>query len=78
MATVTIELPDGATPEQARLELACALYAQRRLSFGQARELAALHTWDFQQELGKRAIPPHYGVEDVDQDIATHEALGLW
>jgi predicted HTH domain antitoxin len=77
MTTVTIELPDGATPEQARLELACALYAQRRLSFGQARELAALQTWDFQQELGKRGIGPHYEVEDLEADIATHEALEL-
>lgn len=78
MATVTIELPEGATPTQAKLELACALYAQRRLSFGQARELAELDTWDFQHELGRREISAHYDVSDLAEDLATHEALGLW
>ncbi|MBI2302441.1 MAG: UPF0175 family protein [Armatimonadetes bacterium] len=76
MATMTLELPEPLTPEEARLELACALYAQRRLSFGQAREMAGVHTWDSLQELGKREIEYHYGVEQLEEDLETIRTLG--
>ena len=64
------------TVEEAKLELAISLYAQRRLSLGKARELAGLSLWEFRQILASRWIPPQYDVEDLDQDVETLRRLG--
>ncbi|MCW5850693.1 MAG: UPF0175 family protein [Anaerolineae bacterium] len=64
------------TVEEAKLELAISLYAQRRLSLGKARELAGLSLWEFRQILASRRIPPHYDVEDLEQDVETLRRLG--
>ena len=63
------------TPEQALIELAVHLYAENKLSFGKARELANLSVWEFRQILGARRIPAHYGLEDLKQDAETVEWL---
>lgn len=63
------------TPEQALVELAVHLYADNKLSFGKARELANLSVWEFRQILGSRRIPAHYGLEDLEQDAKTVEWL---
>ncbi len=76
-ATATIEIPldvihaTRMKPRELVLELAIALYQQRKLSFGKAREMAGLTVWAFQQTLGLRGIPVHYGVEDYEEDVAT-------
>jgi predicted HTH domain antitoxin len=57
-------------------ELAVHLYAQEKLSFGQARELAGLSAWEFQQLLGSRGIDAHYGPDDYEQDLQTLRDLG--
>ena len=59
-----------------KLELAVALYAQRRLSVGKARELAGLSLWEFRQILASRKIAPHYDTEDLNEDLETLRALG--
>ncbi len=59
-----------------KVELAVALYAQQRLSIGKARELAGLSLWESRQTLASRRVAPHYGVADLDEDIATLRALG--
>ena len=64
------------TVEEAKLELAISLYAQRRLSLGKARELAGLSLWEFRQILASRRIPPQYDVEDLEQDVETLRRLG--
>lgn len=64
------------TPDELKQELAFALYAQGKVSFGKARELAGLTTWRFQNELGQRGIPPHYDTEDFAEDVATLRELG--
>jgi len=51
--------------------MAVYLYAQERLSIGKARELADMSLWEFRQLLASRRIPPHYDVEELDEDIAT-------
>ena len=51
-------------------ELALALYAGRRLSLGKARELAGLSLWEFRQQLRLRHIGPHFGDDDLDEDLA--------
>lgn len=59
------------TVNEARLELAIALFANERLSMGQAAELAALPIGEFQLHLGARRIGPHYDASDARRDAAT-------
>ena len=81
-ATATLEIPqtvlDAAqmNAQDLRRELALALYAQRRLSLGKARELAGLSLWEFRQWLGLRRIEAHYDAADLQDDIATLRELG--
>ncbi len=81
-STVTIEIPreilhvTRMTPEELRRELAVSLFQQGKLSFGKARELAGMTVWAFQQLLGSREIPVHYGVEDYEEDLTTLRELG--
>lgn len=64
--------------EQAiRLEIALQLYEQNIFTFGQARRLANLSVWEFQQLLGLKKIPRHYDEEDLAQDFTTIET-GNW
>ncbi len=81
-STVTVEIPreilhvTRMTPEELRRELAVSLFQQGKLSFGKARELAGMTVWAFQQLLGSREIPVHYGVEDYEEDLTTLRELG--
>ena len=81
-AIATLEIPQGVldaaqmNTHELRRELALALYAQRRLSLGKARELAGLSLWEFRQWLGLRCIEAHYDADDLQDDIATLRALG--
>ncbi len=81
--TVAVEIPKEIlvaarmSPDDMRVELAVALYQQRRISLGKACELARMDRWSFQQLLGSRKIPPHYDVEEYEQDKATLRELGL-
>ena len=59
---MTIELPDvpaGArlTPEEIRLELACALYARGRIGKVEATEMASVDFFTFQRALSERGVP---------------------
>jgi predicted HTH domain antitoxin len=80
--TLALEIPreipllTKMTPAELKQELALALYAQGKISFGKARELAGLTVWQFQNELGSRGIPPHYDAEDFAEDVATLRELG--
>lgn len=62
--------------EDARLELAVTLYAQQRLSIGKAREFAGMSLWEFRQVLASRGIPPHYDVDELEDDVSALRALG--
>ncbi len=62
--------------DQVLVELAVHLYEQGRLSIGKAHELADLSLWEFRQLLGLRRIPPHFAVEDLEQDLETLRELG--
>ena len=64
------------TPAELKQELTYTLYAQGKLSFGKARELAGQTVWQFQNELGRRGIPPHYDVQEFGEDLATLRELG--
>lgn len=77
MAIGQIEIPtdilDSArlSVQELKQELALALYAQRRLSIGKARELAGLSLWEFRQLLGIQHISLHYDEADIADDLAT-------
>jgi len=62
--------------EELKQELAIHLFQQGKLSFGKAKEMAGMTFWTFQQLLGARGIPVHYGVEDYEEDLRTLKKLG--
>lgn len=64
-------------PEELRCELAIHLFQQGKLSFGKAREMAAMDGWAFQLLLGSRGIPVHYGLREYDEDLNTLKELGV-
>ena len=64
------------TPEELKRELAIHLFQQGKLSFGKAREMAGMTVWAFQQLLGSREIPVHYGPGDYAEDLTTLRELG--
>ena len=78
---MTIELPDvkiGSQPltsEQARIELACALYAQWKVSMSQAVKIAGIPRISFWKELGERKIPRQYGPDDLEHDLQVLDEL---
>jgi predicted HTH domain antitoxin len=81
-STISIEIPreiihaTRVTPQELRRELAIHLFQQGKLSFGKAREMAAMTVWAFQQLLGSRGIPIHYDLEDYEEDLTTLKELG--
>ena len=64
-----IRLPFAEQKQQLLTELSLALYGRGILSFGKARELAALDKVEFGTLLGKRDIPRHYDAEDFHDDL---------
>lgn len=74
---MTIELPDQAlgnlrlTSEEARIDLAAGLYANRQVTMGQAAKIAGIPYVRFMHEPGKRGICLNYGMEDLLPDIET-------
>jgi len=59
---MTIELPDvpaeeRLTPEEIRLELACALYARGRIGKVAATQMAGVDFFTFQRALSERRVP---------------------
>ncbi len=81
-STIAIEIPREVIhatrmkPVELKQELAIHLFQEGRLSFGKAREMAGMTVWAFQQLLGSRGIPIHYGVDDYEEDMATMKGLG--
>ncbi|MBN3896102.1 MAG: UPF0175 family protein [Nostoc sp. NOS(2021)] len=72
VSSINLQLsPDSISQgEQAiRQEIALQLYDQNIFTFGQARRLANLSVWEFQQLLGQQKIPRHYTEMDLADDI---------
>ena len=51
------------------VDLACYLYDKKRVSMGQARQLANLDQTSFQKQLAKRNVLIRYTEEDLDKDL---------
>ena len=63
------------TEQEIRIELALLLYAQQRLSFGQAQQLAGMEYLEFEKLLFDRKVPSHYDVAAFEEDLMTIEHL---
>lgn len=63
------------SPEELRLELAVLLFKESKLTLGQAARFAEIPQPEFQHLLGRRKIPLHYGVEQLEEDLETLEEL---
>ena len=70
-----VQLPDaaligtGLTSDQVRLEVAVALYRDRKVSMGRAAQLAGLPRIPFQRELAKRGVTVDYDVAEFEEDL---------
>ena len=76
---MTIELPDlpvteRMTPEELRLELACALFARRKISVVAGAHLAGVDFFSFQGALGERQIEI-ITEQHLKEDLATLKKL---
>lgn len=75
---MTLELPDtegkNFTPEELRLELACALYARGRLGKVRGAELAGVDFFTFQGALVERGIPL-YTMDMLQEDLESLKKL---
>ncbi|HWF20210.1 MAG TPA: UPF0175 family protein [Verrucomicrobiae bacterium] len=65
----------GLTESQALLDLAVGLFTEQRVTLARAAQIARVTQMDFQKELGKRGIPIHYDVEDLQSDLRNLAAL---
>ena len=78
---MTITVPDELmttaqlTPEQVRFDLALGLYVDRRATLGKVAALAGMSQSDFLDELGKRRIPVHYDLADLEADVRNIRVL---
>lgn len=78
---MTITIPDDTfgievtSPEQARLELAIALFVANRASVARGARIAGMSFLDFQRELGRRRIEQHYTMADYEDDLRTLEVM---
>ena len=76
-----VEIPDtaltgtGLTPDQVRLEVAVALYRDRKVSMGRAATLAGLPRIPFQRELAQRGVTVDYDVAEFEEDLRNISAL---
>ena len=76
---MTIEVPDlpateRFSPDELRLELACALYARGRIGKITGTHMAGVDIFTFQRALGERRIP-QYTEQMLAEDLATLEKL---
>lgn len=61
-------MPPGITPEELKLELACALYARGKVTKARGATLAGVDFFAFQDALKQRHIST-YTLEDLDREI---------
>ncbi len=76
---MTLTIPDdwftsvSISEQDLLLELAINLYATQKISFGKARQLAGIDWYRFRIILSERGVLPHYGVEELTEDLKNIE-----
>ena len=68
---------DQFTEQELLTELAIALYASGKISFGQARRLSGLDWFSFRNLLSERNVASNYDVEGFEKDIETVKSFPL-
>ena len=63
--------------QEFKREVAVMLFAQDRLTLATAAKLAGMPYMDFQALLADREISVHYGIEELEQDLAAMENRGI-
>lgn len=63
------------SPQEVALHLAIGLFVSEEVTLGQAAEIAGLTQSVFLQELGRRRIPIHYGMEELAEDLKVVESF---
>lgn len=73
MLTISDEVLESAriSANELQQEIAVYLYSKNKLSFGQARKIAGLNVFQFQDLLCKNDIPIHYSIEELEEDYQT-------
>jgi len=71
--TIDDELLQGLnlSDQEARIDLAVGLYADRRVTLGRAARIAGISQTEFQRELGRRRVPMNYDVAEFEADMHT-------
>jgi len=67
----------GLSKQELLVELAVHLFEEDFISLGVAKSLAGMPTAQFMKLLGRRRIPLHYDVEELEEDVGTLKRLGL-
>ena len=60
----------GIPADELRMDLACGMYREGKITSGTAAHLAGVGIVCFQEELRNRSIPPGYDTEDLEPDLA--------
>ena len=63
------------TPELAKLEVAVALYRDRKVSMGRAAGIAGLPRPQFHKELARRGVTLNYDVAEFEDDLLAIQKL---
>jgi len=78
---MTITIPDSIlesarmSESELRQEIAVLLYEKEKLTLAQASRLAEMDRVKFQHLIASRGLTMHYGVEELEQDLATLRGL---
>ncbi len=84
MKNINLEIPEdilyhakikGNRRDELKKELAVHLYEEKILSLGNAIKLSGLGFMEFHDLLGKRKIPRHYDISDLEKDLENIEKL---
>jgi len=75
--TLTIELPFGIDPEEARLLLIMKLFEEGRISLGYAAQMAGYSKRTYMELLGKHGIPAfvYDDPDELDRELEILEAF---
>jgi predicted HTH domain antitoxin len=68
--TLTVELPFGLDPEEARLLLTMKLFEEGKISLGHAANMAGYTKRTYMELLGKKGIPVYnYDADDLEREL---------
>ena len=74
--TLTVELPFGVEPDEARLLLSIQLFEEGKVSLGTAARMAGYSKRTYMELLARRSVPVfNYDADDLAREVETLRAL---